>query len=83
MAIGRDMMMTALLLSLPTLAVSLIVGLVISIFQAVTSIQEHTLTYAPRIIAVGFVVVLTMPWALKLAVQFTMRMLWYAADAAG
>ena len=66
--------------ALPTLAASLLVGLVISVFQAVTSIQEQTLTFVPRLIIVGVVLVLTMPWALEVAIQFTVRMLGLAAE---
>ena len=78
--IGRDLLSTALLLALPTLLVSLIVGLVISVFQAATSVQEQTLNFVPRMIAVGLVLILTMPWALQMAMHFTVRMLWQAAE---
>ncbi len=78
--VARDLLYTALLLALPTLAVSLIVGLVISIFQAVTSIQEQTLTYVPRMVAVVVVLLFTMSWGLQTAVQFTVRMLGQAAE---
>jgi len=73
--IGRDLLLTALVLSLPTIAASLIVGLCISILQTVTSVQEQTLTFAPRIIAVGAVLIVTLPWSLRVAVGFTTRML--------
>ena len=53
--IGRDLLTTALLITLPALLASLVVGLVVSILQAVTSIQEQTLSFAPRLIAVGLV----------------------------
>jgi len=78
--IGRELLSTALMLALPTLATSLVVGLVISVFQAVTSIQEQTLTYVPRLVAVGLVIVLTLSWAMQIAVSFTMHMLWQAAE---
>ena len=77
--IGRDLLYTALLLALPALAVSLVVGLVISVLQAITSIQEQTLSFIPRLLAVGLVLVLAMPWTMQLAVHFTMRMLERAA----
>jgi flagellar biosynthesis protein FliQ len=79
--IGRELWYTALLLALPTLAASLLVGLVISVFQAVTSIQEQTLTFVPRLMVVGIVLVLTMPWALEVAIHFTVRMITQAAEA--
>jgi flagellar biosynthetic protein FliQ len=78
--LGREFLWTALLLSLPTLAASLIVGLLVSLFQTVTSIQEQTLTFVPRMVAVAVVMVLTLPWALQLAIHFVVRMLWQAAE---
>jgi len=77
--IGRDLLYTALLLALPALAVSLVVGLIISILQAITSLQEQTLSFVPRLLAVGLVLVLAMPWTMQVAVHFTMRMLERAA----
>jgi len=78
--LGRDLMYTALLLALPALGVSLVVGLLVSILQTVTSIQEQTLTFIPRVVAVGFALVLSMSWALQIAIHFTVRMLWQAAE---
>ena len=78
--IGRELLYTALLLSLPTVLVSMVVGLVISIFQTVTSIQEQTLTFAPRILAVGIAMVVTMPWTLEVLVNFSHRIFWLIAD---
>ena len=72
--IGRDLLFTAILLSLPTIIASLAVGLLISVFQTVTSIQEQTLSFAPRIIAVALVIVFTLPWTLKVLVNFSLRM---------
>ena len=73
--IGRDLLLTSLVLSLPAIAASLIVGLCISILQTVTSVQEQTLTFAPRIIAVGAVLIVTLPWTIRVAVGFTTRMM--------
>ncbi|MCA9033772.1 MAG: flagellar biosynthetic protein FliQ [Planctomycetaceae bacterium] len=73
--IGRDLLVTAILLATPAVAVSLIVGLVISLLQTVTSVQEQTLSFAPRIVAVGAVMLLTLPWMLQLSSAFTMRMM--------
>jgi flagellar biosynthesis protein FliQ len=78
--IGQDLIYTTLLLALPTLAVSLIVGLVFSILQTITSIQEQTLSFVPRLIAVGLVLVFTMTWSLQVAMHFTVRMLEHAAE---
>ncbi len=60
-----------LLLSAPMLIVGLVVGLVISIFQAVTQIQEMTLTFVPKIIAVMITLIIALPWMLNLIVTYT------------
>lgn len=57
--------------SLPVLLVSLVVGLIISIFQTVTSIQEQTLTFVPKIICVFLAIMLTGSWMLNSIIQFT------------
>jgi flagellar biosynthetic protein FliQ len=80
--IGRDLLLTCLLLSLPAVAVSLIVGLCISILQTITSVQEQTLSFAPRIIAVGAVLIVTLPWTIRVASGFTVRMLQMVLEAA-
>ena len=79
--IGRELVWTAILVATPTVLISLVVGLVISIFQAVTSIQEQTLTFAPRMFAVGVAFILSMPWTLRVLVNFTHRMIWQLAEA--
>jgi len=63
----RETLVLALMLSAPLLIVGLAVGLIISLFQAVTQIQEQTLVFVPKIVAMVAVAVLTMPWiAMKL-----------------
>ena len=57
--------------SLPVLLVSLVVGLIISIFQTVTSIQEQTLTFVPKIICVFLAIMITGSWMLNSIIQFT------------
>src|SRR5207253_8422256 len=65
--LARDFLSTALLIALPALAVSLLVGLVVSILQTVTSIQEKTLSFLLRLIAVGGVMLLCLGWILQMA----------------
>ncbi len=62
---------TILLASGPMLLVSLITGLLISIFQAVTQIQEFTLTFVPKIIAVFVCLFVMAPWLTKIMVDYT------------
>ena len=61
----------ALLLSLPALLVSMIVGLLISIFQATTQINEMTLSFVPKIIAIAIVLIFTLPWMMNEMIDFT------------
>ncbi len=80
-SLGREFFLNALLLTAPALVVSLIVGLIISVFQAVTNIQEQTLSFAPRILALAGVFILTMPWLLQMSIYFTVQMFARAAQA--
>ena len=73
--IGQDFLITAMWLSGPAIVVSLVVGLLISLAQTITSVQEQTLSFAPRIVAVGAVMLLTLPWMLQQSSAFTMRMM--------
>jgi flagellar biosynthesis protein FliQ len=69
----REAFYTTLLVSAPMLVLSLVVGLVIAVFQAATSIQEITLTFVPKIIAVAIIAVLTLPWMMEVMVSFTVN----------
>ncbi len=73
--IARDTIFTIIIVSAPLLLVSLIVGLVISIFQTVTSIQEQTLTFIPKILAVFVTLMLAGSWILNTIIEF-MQTLW-------
>ena len=75
----QELFLVSLLVALPALAISLIVGLVVSIFQTVTSIQDQTLSYVPRIVLVGLAIVVTLGVSFQQAVAFTHRMFAYAA----
>ena len=66
-----DSIKTTLLLSAPMLGFGLITGLAVSIFQAVTSIQEITLTFIPKILAVFLSILLFFPWLMQLMLTFT------------
>ncbi|HKZ92028.1 MAG TPA: flagellar biosynthesis protein FliQ [Candidatus Limnocylindrales bacterium] len=75
MEIGAKAMWVTLEVSLPVLGVSLVVGLLVSIFQAVTQLQEPTLSFIPKILAVVLVVVLAGPWMLNSLLGFTTEIL--------
>lgn len=69
--IGQRTMHTAILLLAPILGTGLVVGILISLFQTLTQIREMTMTLIPKIAAVGFVIMLLMPWILDVAIGFT------------
>jgi len=73
--LGHETLMLVLLLGGPVLIVALIVGLAVSIFQAVTQVHEMTLTFIPKIVAVAVTVVLLLPWIVQHMVEFTTRLL--------
>ncbi len=60
--VAHNLLWTCLVLSLPTLMTALVVGVVVSLMQTVTSIQEMTLTFVPKLAAVIAVVAMAMPW---------------------
>jgi flagellar biosynthesis protein FliQ len=71
MGIAAETMKVTLLVSAPVLLVGLVVGLMISIFQAVTQVQEMTLAFVPKIIAVMLALLFAAPWMLDTLVSFT------------
>lgn len=69
--LARRSFETILLLSAPLLIFSLVVGLLISIFQTVTSINEATLTFVPKIVAVMVAIIIFFPWMMTYMTDFT------------
>ena len=68
--LGRHTLETALLLSAPLLITCIIVGVVVTLFQAVTSIRDMTITIVPKLLAVGIVTLLCGSWMLQIVLQF-------------
>jgi len=68
--LAKEAVILSLILSGPLLITALVVGLIISILQAVTQIQEMTLTFVPKILAMILVFILTLPWTLKKLITF-------------
>jgi len=62
---------TAIFLAMPMLLAGLIVGLIVSMFQAATQINEMTLVFIPKMLAVGFALLIFFPWMLQLMIDFT------------
>ena len=73
--LAKEALMTALMVGGPVLGASLLVGLLVSIFQAMTQIQEQTLTFIPKIVAVLVSIVIFGPWMIRLLVDFAERLL--------
>ena len=72
---GRELLWTALLLAAPALLASLVIGLVVSLLQAMTSLQDQTLSLVPKLLGVALVLMWTMPWMMRMAAYFSERML--------
>jgi flagellar biosynthesis protein FliQ len=73
--LGQRALLLIVMLSAPVLLAGLVTGLAVSVFQAVTSIQEATLTFVPKLIAVFVAIVVCMPWMAEMAVRFTVELL--------
>lgn len=71
--LGVETFKIALYLSMPMLLAGLIAGLIISIFQATTQINEMTLSFVPKILIVIVVTIFTMPWMMNMMTEFTIR----------
>jgi len=69
-----DLFWTGLLVCVPILGITMLVGLVISLIQVVTQVQEMSLTFVPKLFAAGAVLVVTGPWMLKKLTQFTVTL---------
>lgn len=73
--LAREAVLTILLVAGPALGIGMLVGLLVSIFQATTQIQEQTLTFIPKIVAVLVSIVIFGPWMIRLLVDFADRLL--------
>lgn len=67
----KNMIFEALALSAPFLVTAMIIGLIVSLFQAVTSIHEQTLTFVPKALAIVGVLLLMLPWLVRSTIEFT------------
>ena len=75
--LGRQAVVMTLLVSSPVLLIGMVVGLVISILQAVTQVQEQTLSFVPKIIAMALAVGLLLPWIVGQLVDFGREMFFW------
>ena len=82
-SIGREALMLTIMIAGPMLLFGLIVGLAISVFQAITQIQEITLTFVPKILAVALALLIFLPWMFSMATDFTRHMFELIPSLAG
>ncbi len=75
--LGRYTLETTLLLASPILLTCLVVGVAVTLFQAVTSIRDMTLTIVPKLLAVGIVTLLFGNWMLQIVIRFTIEIFGY------
>jgi flagellar biosynthesis protein FliQ len=73
MSLSHEAMYVALLLAAPLLLVSLVVGLVVSLFQAATQINESTLSFIPKLVAIAVTLVIAGPWMLTTMLDYMHR----------
>jgi flagellar biosynthetic protein FliQ len=73
--LGQQALQLALLLAAPLLLVSLTVGLLVGVFQAATQINEMTLSFIPKLLALGATLLVAGPWMLQLLTEFTRRLI--------
>ncbi|MCP5282596.1 MAG: flagellar biosynthesis protein FliQ [Rhodoferax sp.] len=73
LTMGQDALLTLLMVSAPILGIVLVVGLIISLFQAITQINEATLTFIPKLIAAMLAMAVAGPWMLSMLVDFIRR----------
>lgn len=70
MSIGQEALRVTIMLAAPLLAVAMVVGIVVSLLQAVTQINEATLSFIPKILAIALVLVVAAPWMLSLLTSY-------------
>ncbi len=73
--LGREALLMVLILSAPIMSVGLIVGLVISLFQSMTQLQEQTLSFVPKIIAMVGAALILVPWLAERLLEYTRQLL--------
>ena len=82
-ALSRQVLLEALMLMAPILGVALVVGLVISYFQALTGLQEQTVTMVPKLLLLSGALFFLTPWILRQLVDFATRLLGSLAQLGG
>ncbi|MGC8778984.1 MAG: flagellar biosynthesis protein FliQ [Candidatus Caldatribacteriaceae bacterium] len=74
--VGREALLVVLKVGLPILGATLVVGILVSIFQAVTQVHELTLTFVPKILVVIFLLIFLGPWMVRTILDFVIQLFW-------
>lgn len=80
LSIGREALWTTLLIASPLLLTALVVGLLVGFFQAATQINEMTLTFVPKLLALGAVLAIAGPWMLRELTDYTISLVQHIPD---
>lgn len=73
-AFGKEAVMTALTIAAPFLVVSLVIGLIVSVFQAATQIHEQNIVFVPKIVVTGLILVFLGSWMLNIMIRYTQNL---------
>jgi flagellar biosynthetic protein FliQ len=73
--LGQDALKTMAMISAPLLLSTLVIGLIVSIFQALTQINENTLTFVPKMIVIGIVLIFAGPWMIDVMKSYTINLI--------
>jgi flagellar biosynthetic protein FliQ len=72
--LGRQALYITVLVSMPAMVTGMVVGLVISVIQSITSVQEQTLSFVPKILATLVVTIAALPWMMSLVIEYTQEL---------
>lgn len=72
--LGQEAMKTTAMIAGPILGITLVVGLLVSVFQALTQINEATLTFVPKILVVSLIIILAGPWMMDVMMTYTIHL---------
>ncbi len=72
--LGRQALYITVLVSMPAMVTGMVVGLIISVIQSITSVQEQTLSFVPKILATLVVTIAALPWMMSLVIEYTQEL---------
>jgi flagellar biosynthetic protein FliQ len=72
--LGRQALYITVMVSMPAMVTGMVVGLIISIIQSITSVQEQTLSFVPKILATLVVTIAALPWMMALVIEYTQEL---------